>query len=66
MTLRRIGEEYPACLHPEHGPARLVWMRPGIYEHVCPGCQKSVTFLVGEKRFQTNLVPWPTRRRKKS
>lgn len=26
------------CAHPEHDPPKYVVLKPGIYEHICPGC----------------------------
>jgi hypothetical protein len=34
------------CRHPGHEPANMRVYRPGIYEHVCPGCGSKMHFTV--------------------
>jgi hypothetical protein len=56
MTIRRLPDppEEPVswvhttvqCYHPEHSPPTMLYLRPGRYEHMCPGCKKTVVFTV--------------------
>lgn len=44
--LRKIRDIKPPCRHPQHNPPGYIVLSPGVYEHVCPGCGKSITFTV--------------------
>lgn len=48
MPTKRIGDLPTArpCDHPEHRPPSQIYLEPGIYEHTCPGCGNSFTFVV--------------------
>ncbi len=37
---KRIGDVPKPCLHPKHNPPAHIVLKPGVYEHVCPGCGK--------------------------
>lgn len=46
MPTRRIGDLEEPCRHPQHDPpGHMVW-KPGVYQHVCPGCRAQQTFTV--------------------
>lgn len=52
MTLRKISSHAQKyCSHPEHNPPSHIVLEAGIWEHICPGCQKVV-------RFQVPNVSW--------
>lgn len=34
------------CRHPDHDPAEHVVLAPGVYQHDCPGCARSMLFRV--------------------
>lgn len=40
MPLRKIADlPLPhRCQHPEHDPPKMIVLKPGVYEHICPGC----------------------------
>lgn len=46
MPLRKIADIPPPCMNREHEPPMHISLSPGVYEHTCPGCGKSVTFTV--------------------
>lgn len=52
MSLRRIGDLRPwdsaRCRHPEHNIPNMIALRPGRYEHTCPGCGNRIDFVVPE------------------
>lgn len=40
---------YRICRHPNHNQPEFVMLKPGTYEHLCPGCgKKSVIRARGE------------------
>lgn len=51
--LRKIREFTPQeiCRHPEHNPPMHIVLSPGIYEYTCPGCGKTITFIVSGPIF---------------
>lgn len=34
------------CTDPEHGPATFKVFNPGVYEHTCPRCGKTIQFTI--------------------
>lgn len=50
MPTRKIADPLPAvpCRNPDHNPPwDVVWTwEPGTWEHTCPGCGRTVTFVV--------------------
>ncbi len=42
--LRKIGDIERPCGHPEHNPPNMMVLKPGICEHICPGCGKKIIF----------------------
>jgi hypothetical protein len=53
MPLRKIDDpehdkwiKQQPCLHPEHNPPTMIVLEPGTYEHTCPGCGRTITFVV--------------------
>lgn len=53
MSLRKIRDlpkawTYP-CHHPEHNPPTMIVLQPGVYEHICPRCGASQTFVIGPR-----------------
>lgn len=42
----KIGDIPKVCTHPEHNPPTHMYLSPGIYEHVCPGCGGKIIFTV--------------------
>lgn len=34
------------CLHPEHEPPKMMVFVSGVYEHTCPGCNRTTVFTV--------------------
>lgn len=49
MPIRRIDQEpmrQQVCQHPEHDPPMHLYLRPGVYEHTCPGCGRRIVFTV--------------------
>lgn len=50
MPTRKISdiEEHPhvMCRHPEHNPPSMMVFKPGVYEHECPACKRTVQFTV--------------------
>ena len=40
------GKQGP-CRHKEHELPILISLKPGVYEHVCPGCGDKHEFTVG-------------------
>jgi hypothetical protein len=34
------------CRHPDHEPPGHIVLPPGVYEHTCPGCGKTIQFVV--------------------
>lgn len=45
--LRRIGDAMsPPCPHPQHNPPTGITLEPGMYQHTCPGCGHTLTFVV--------------------
>jgi hypothetical protein len=62
VTVRRIGDlpepgryvlARPTCHHAEHNPPTHMVLRPGIYEHTCPGCGVATMFTVHGGAFMT-------------
>ncbi len=48
MPTRRI-DDLPLnerCQHPEHEVPSMLCLRPGLYEHECPGCGRTFVFRV--------------------
>lgn len=39
-NIKRIGDAFKPCLHPEHKVPDNMYLEPGEYEHTCPGCGK--------------------------
>ena len=48
---RKIADfpEEKICRCPEHDPATMIVRSPGIYEHTCPSCGVTQTFIVNPK-----------------
>lgn len=48
---RKIADlpKQKTCRHPEHNPAGHIVREPGVYEHECPGCGNTSTFIVNER-----------------
>ncbi len=48
--MRKVGEIWAPrrCRHPEHSPHSMIVLKPGIYEHVCPGCGHKQNVVVQE------------------
>ena len=46
MTLIKVGDIKPPCLHSEHNPPSMIVLQPGTYQHTCPGCGHVTTFSV--------------------
>jgi hypothetical protein len=44
--LTKIAEMPRPCLHPEHNPPSNIVLDPGVYQHTCPACGRSITFTV--------------------
>jgi hypothetical protein len=44
--LTKIGEVNQPCNNPSHNPPTNIYLEPGIYEYVCPGCGEKTTFQV--------------------
>lgn len=44
-------QEDDACFHPQHRPPQHMVYRPGIHEHTCPGCGRTITFTVTGPRW---------------
>jgi hypothetical protein len=46
--MKKIAEfkEPFICRHPSHNPPNMIVLSPGIYEHTCPGCNKTQTVVV--------------------
>lgn len=61
MTIRRLPDppaDHPVwdlrrsvCYHREHNPPTMIYLRPGRYEHTCPGCHKSTIITVQGSTF---------------
>lgn len=44
------------CKHPEHEPPKFISLKPGVYEHTCPGCgQKKMISIRGFTMDVKNL-----------
>lgn len=50
MSVRKISDVdrwmKGMCADPQHKPPQMISLPPGIYEHVCPTCGKSVQFRI--------------------
>lgn len=48
MPTKRISDlpVSKPCSDPDHKPAQMVMRQPGIYEHTCPRCGQTFTFVV--------------------
>lgn len=44
--LRKIADAPIPCRHPEHNSPSMIVLSPGLYEHTCPGCGKTIRFTV--------------------
>jgi len=58
VPTRRIGDLIRidllrACLHPEHDPPTHQVFENGVYEHECPGCRATQTFVVNKPTLTT-------------
>ena len=51
MPTRKIAElpYRDVCRDPEHNPPTHWVPEPGIYEHKCPSCGRTITFAVGHR-----------------
>ncbi len=47
MPLKKLRDEKPPCMHPEHNPPSHMVLSPGEYEYTCPHCGHKVVFSVG-------------------
>jgi hypothetical protein len=66
MPTRKISDLPIAkpCRDPDHRPATMVVRPPGIYEHTCPSCGQSFTFVVPPgPRWHVGSIPVKSRRR---
>jgi hypothetical protein len=64
MPTRRIDDlpRDTRCRHPDHNVPSMLYLRPGIYEHECPGCGRKFTFRVDGPTLRINgdqHTPWP-------
>ncbi len=41
------------CLHQEHNPPSMMAFSPGVWQHTCPGCGRSVVFTVHPSHMST-------------
>lgn len=59
MSLKRVGDlpQEHVCQHSEHNPPAHIVLRPGVYEHTCPGCKRTLQFSV----YPTHMVERPYR-----
>jgi len=48
----------PACNHREHNPPNMIVLPPGIYEHTCPGCGRTVIVRIPPKPTLTSHRGW--------
>lgn len=50
MTTRKIKEldswDTTICRNPNHNPPGMMVYQPGLWEHTCPSCKRSFTFIV--------------------
>lgn len=48
MPTRKIADlpTKKVCRHPDHMPPSGMYFPPGVYEHTCPGCGKTIRFTV--------------------
>jgi hypothetical protein len=45
-TLKQIREGVVPCMDQEHEPPKLIALKPGTYEHVCPSCGQKKQFTI--------------------
>lgn len=61
MPTRKIGDLLnhaavvcrPVCRHPEHNPPTHQVFENGVYEHECPACHATQTFVVYKPTLTT-------------
>jgi len=46
MPTKKVGFKLSPCLHPEHNRSLYTEFMNQVYEHICPGCNKKITFTV--------------------
>ena len=46
MPLKKIGENKPICVSPEHNPPMHMYLEAGTYEWTCPACEEKQVFTV--------------------
>jgi hypothetical protein len=45
MTIKKISDEPRYCNHREHNPPSMMVLKPGTYEHTCPGFGKKTVLV---------------------
>jgi hypothetical protein len=60
MSTRKIRDLDPkeTCTDPEHDPPMYMVFSPGVWEHTCPSCGKTVTFTIRNMKYVDRPVPW--------
>jgi hypothetical protein len=43
-----IENRFSYCMNPNHNPPGNIVLKPGVYEHTCPGCKKAQTVIQQE------------------
>lgn len=46
LTVEKIADVKPSCVHPEHNPPTHQVFEPGVYRHTCPACGRVQVFTV--------------------
>lgn len=50
MPTRKVkdidGWDAKICRDPDHNPPTMMVYQPGVYEHECPSCHRTFTFVV--------------------
>lgn len=43
---RKVRDVPTGCRHPEHQPPMHIYLEPGVWEYICPGCGNVMRFTV--------------------
>jgi hypothetical protein len=52
MPTERVDDDWEPpspCYDPDHAPATMIVLKPGLYKHTCPSCGRVITFRVPKK-----------------
>ena len=50
-TIKIADPPAPPCRHPDHNPPSMRVFAPGTYQHTCPRCGATSTFVVEKPRL---------------